>query len=420
MKKNLFLLLCVVTLSCCHDKKEDIPKNDILTVIETEIQADSKHNVSLIHILSKIDWTISDIPDWCRIDEVEGSLDKKIYIVIERNSTLETRTATLKISGKNIEVKLPIIQEGLKSGDSFCFPRFSVNYFQKSSYTIGDNGELIATVGASTLAVNPSIKDKIYVGNIIGGSLQMCTDIKEFKEYTNNPIEVFSYYPPEFYREEWTEPSKVQTDAMASKIIKNQPEKKREFWLGSPKQFGSYRELTFWSMGNIGIDMSRLISGGSYKEKEMTKRTGFLYEYSQSLFNITADFPKYGKLINEKLDKSFIKENDLLYILSVDYGRVAYLIVETDDNEKVVDELVEKVTKGESLTNDEISTLATYNICYFYYTSDNEIHMEKGDNVTTIKAYVDGVSKNAIVPISFHAINIDNSSDYVKYSLTIP
>lgn len=145
MKKNLFLLFCLMALFSCGDQNDEeiiirkegnkVSEKPYLTINNTEIDVKGEGGYRSLKISSNVDWGISDIPDWCKLYTLNrssdgdsllpisiGSADSTIVIKIKENNTLEKRMENLKIAGEGIELKLPIIQEGRLSGETLIDP----------------------------------------------------------------------------------------------------------------------------------------------------------------------------------------------------------------------------------------------------------------------------------------------------------
>lgn len=430
MKKVLFFLLCILTLfSCDDDKKEDIIKKDVLTLSDTEFDVDAKGQELKLTITSNVSWVISDLPDWCKADTLKGGQGADVVVdevvfKIDANNIYEERSAVLKISGGNIETKLPITQAGLEKGKLSLYG-FPVNTFDYDGTNLltGSNGDLNITIEATELFINNPIIDKVYLGSIIGGSPMGCAEIKEFNNYTYiNPVDVISsVYSIEFER--WTNPTKAQLDQYASKVVESKPKQQVSFRGGSPLNFYSHRELAAWSLSNLGLDFPKMISGSSYQEKEMVKGAGLLYTYSQVAFNVVMDveYADDGRLMKEDLDEAFAKDNDLHYIDMVNYGRTAYMIVESDYNINTVRILVNRVLRGEALTDAEMDIINDCDVYYLYHTKGNKIEVKGYNNLETIKAYNESSSINDIIPLSFTVRSLyEDGSGSIKYKLTLP
>lgn len=145
MKKKLLLLFCLVSLFSCDDcNKEEIiprkgnvvPEEAYLTISNTEIDAKGDGGYHSLKISSNVDWTISDVPEWCEtytsyyssdgnilIPTLSGSADSTVVLRIKENNTFKKRIANLKIAGNGIVLKLPIIQERRLFGELLDDPR---------------------------------------------------------------------------------------------------------------------------------------------------------------------------------------------------------------------------------------------------------------------------------------------------------
>lgn len=134
------------------------------------------------------------------------------------------------------------------------------------------------------------------------------------------------------------------------------------------------------------------------------------------------DLPEDGSITKEKLKEEDFSGQTLAYINQVSYGRIGLLIIESDDTPEQVRSVVNKISKGETLTQKDNDTLQELEAYHLYYDKSQKLHAEKG-NEDVIKAYNDRIVNNTqdLYPISYGLANYFlNGVQHATFSLTLP
>jgi len=413
MKHILYILSIILFFGACSN---DPIESAYINLDKTESTVEPEGSKIELKVSSNIEWSISDVPDWASVDKTSGrGGDIIVSVTIKENETYQERKATIKVFNDGLIKYLSITQKGMAKEDFPEWTAFPVNGFT-SVEPVSEGDKKTYSFKANELFINKGIGDKIYLGNLINSKLSSITELTDFRNFNYNPITVSSLVNGELYIETFV-PEKDKLDELSRRIIDAQPEQNNSFVTGSPIVFDSYKQLFLLGNGNLGEDFPKLISGSSYTQKEMGKKIGLIYTYSQNVFSITMDLP--DQLITETPDEQFVTDNNLSYISDISYGRTAYLIIESDNNKEKVVTIIDKIFKEQALNAEESAIVNNLDVHYLYFSYDGTLNAESGDNIELIKKYT-GVTGLNIIPLSF-SINSygDSSIKDVEYKLVI-
>ena len=104
------------------------------------------------------------------------------------------------------------------------------------------------------------------------------------------------------------------------------------------------------------------------------KKNHILAKVIQKTFTVTTDFPKTTPTIFQKVDKNYFEDCQPVYVSSINYGRILYLCIDTDDKEKDVKQALDfaiKKIKGTDFTvegNDEVKYRKILSSCNMHVT----------------------------------------------------
>lgn len=415
MKNLSFILLFFLLLFSCTDKED----SDLLELNDSSIEIDSKEFEKNIEVKSSSSWSVTDIPDWCTVSDLSGNTSMTITLIIKPNETYIDRDAKLKFSnGYNTQI-LTIKQSGIKNTNtSELWHSFPFNSF-KSVNDIGQGEKIAYSFESDEYFINQWISDKIYLGNIINSYSETNKLITEYKEFQYNPITISSMVGGKFYSDIIDTPTKQKISEFADNIIRGLPNQNNFFVITSPLEFYSYKQLFLLGYGNTGEDFCKLITGKNFKQTKMAKGVGLIYTYYQKVFDVTMDIPE--KLIKEDITESFINQNNLSYVSSINYGRTAFLIVESDYDKKLVNKIIQKFINEEQLTGYENNILNSLDISYLYYTKDSKLIVKNNDNKTNINEYINSSKENDIIHLNFTLNKFkDQSINTYNYKIEMP
>lgn len=361
-------------------------------------------------------WEMKNIPDWLTIDPVSGNGSTEIIFKIKENRQPDGRNVDLVVAAENVNEKINVTQSGLK--DVIRVPTLGMFRFEHIEFPAtpeADNYEM----KAKNLFVNPSIKDKIYLGNLVSHNAGSNIDIPEFTGYTFNPVDVSTSAAVRDVTTTFVPSQTAQTDFVRH-IIDQNPSQQISFTIDkSGFEFYTYRLLHTVGMINLGIKLDELVSGYSYTQQEMTKKYGMILSFKQVLFSVDMDFP--SQLILEELSESDLAKG-VSYVSTVHYGRVGLLVVESDTDSRDVKTAINKVIGGESLTAAESNLIESADISHVYFTNDNEAHVKKGglDAVNSYKEAI-GNTKENVCMVGFGLNDFtDHSNNSISFSFKLP
>lgn len=166
-------------------------------------------------------------------------------------------------------------------------------------------------------------------------------------------------------------------------------------------------------MGNLGLALDELITGKSYKDEKMSKTSGFIDFYSQSLFSIDMDFPN-STVVQEELDPNDYPNENLAYINSVEYGRIGLLIIESDSDPKDIRTLLSKIKKSETLNVEDNTLLTTLDAYNIYFDKQQKLIVNKG-KLDAIQSYYNQAEKD---PFEYSFIYQFQLTDYFINAMT--
>lgn len=373
---------------------------------ESSVMLPSAAGVKRIKLTTNRPWKISEYYyKWISVSPTSGEGSAEITIEVNENRNRDMRHVYLQINGEEMQKMLYISQYGLS--DYLRIPSLPIFPFKKFSYN-QNTGRVLT----NSLFINPEIKDKIYLGNLVGHNSESNIYIPEFTGYTFNPITVSTPAPIDGEVVKNFIPSSEEQDAFARQIaeqLHNQSD------LNTIKdnaiEFYTHKELRTIGSVNLGVKLDEVVSGYSHAEKEMSRKYGLIYSFKHTLFTLDMDFPE--KLIKEEL-KEADKAKGVSYVSSVDYGSVGLLVVESDTDSRDVKNAINKVLKSESLSAQENDLLLAVDICYVYFDKEKNVQTLKG-YPDAVNAYRDAALKETdlVYPVEFRL------SDYMDHSQTI-
>ncbi|WP_288207318.1 hypothetical protein [uncultured Parabacteroides sp.] len=136
-------------------------------------------------------------------------------------------------------------------------------------------------------------------------------------------------------------------------------------------EFNSPKELYLKFVYN-NLRMDSLLYGSNYTEIQMTRKSGYIFSTLQLYYNLAIDIPK-----DLVINKDVIEEcnrSDLAYIKSIWYGKMKYLVVETNYSKGDIKSCLTKIKNNEILSINEQTIVSTSLFSLITVTS-------KGNNV---------------------------------------
>jgi len=382
-----------------------LSKNEIyISITGQEQKVDLKANTS---------WQVKNVPNWITIDPMSGDKSAEISIKVGENRNLEAREAKVDIVAGNLKETLTISQPGLM--DVIWSPSLPIFSFEEIKF----NGGLTDfNIQATNIFVNPGIKDKIYLGNLVSHNPTSHTNIPEFTGYTFNPVTVSTNAPVSGEISKIYVPSWTDQDTFAKEIVAKNPQQIEGMVTDNGTiEFYNYKRLYTIGITNLGVKLDELVSGASYTEREMPNKYGLIFSFKLNLFSLTMDIPT--KLIKEEL-KQEDKTKGVSYVSSVKYGKVGLLVVEFDSDIQATKDAILKALSDKSLTAAETNLIKSANISYVYFNNNNEARLKRG-GMDAINEYKDALSdRKNIYPVGFNMANFDdNSLQTISFSFQV-
>lgn len=362
-----------------------------------------------IQLTANRPWKMDKNPyNWVSVSPSSGEGSAEITIEVKENNGLYVRNLHLSIFGEYIRDDLAIVQYGLSDFlPSLELPIFS---FKQIEFNQG-----MYSVWIDNLFINPSIRNKIYLGNLVGHNTQSNANIPEFTGYTFNPITVSTSVPVAETTKTYI-PSPAGQKEFARQIAENMSGQRGTLIDNrEPFEYYTHKELQTIGVINLGVKLDELVSGVPFTDKEMTRKYGLIYSFKRTFFALDMDIPE--KLIKEEL-KETDKVKGVSYVSTVSYGRVGLLIVESDIDSRNVKSVIDKVIASESLSQVESSLLSTVDICYVYFDENKKVHVQKG-NLDVVNAYKEAIDAGTdhIYPVDFALANYpDNSPATISFT----
>lgn len=378
---------------------------------ESTVNLPSAAGIKRIKLTTNRPWKLSEnYYQWISVSPTSGEGSAEITISVNENRNPGSRHLYVHVIGEMMEKELYIEQLGL--GDYNLIPSLPIFPFKKISYNPAQSAGRVLT---NSLFINPEIKDKIYLGNLVSHNAQSNILIPEFTGYTFNPITISTSAAISGEVVKTLIPSKVEQEAFAQQVAGQLHNQGDLFVLGdNAVEFYNHKDLRAVGIVGLGVKLDEVVSGFSYAEKEMPRKYGLIYSYKHTFFTLDMDLP-------EKLIKEELKNEDhavgVSYVSTVSYGRVGLLIVESDTDSREVRPAINNVLNGKSLSSQENDLIAAADIYYVYFDEEKNVQTLKG-NLEAVTAYRDAALKgaDAIYPVEFKLSDfIDRSQSTISF-----
>lgn len=382
MMKPLILLGILIPLLLCFSCKDDekAPEAIKITLDKSIITFDRSGGQEHVQVTSNSAWTADNIPGWITLSQVTGKDSHQISItIIEPNTDEDSRETDIKFVAGKEQAILKVIQNG-KTPEKISEAKFTTLAFstlEDISFVPGENqDERLYSFKMREMFINPALTDKIFIGNIIDPNIKEATDISVYNKYTFVPITISAGIQKVDI--ETIIPSREAQDRFAKAVLDNKPTQSEKLITQEGLEFYSHRALNLTGRGNMGIPLDEVVSGKSYLEQEMSKKTGLIYSFSHSLFTIVMDLQE--KHVEENLHPTDFPKNNISSIPYVSYGRIGLLIVESDNDAKEVKRVINKIIRENSseLSDAETNILNNLSACHIYFDKTSKMRVIKG------------------------------------------
>ncbi|MDR1671455.1 MAG: BACON domain-containing protein [Alistipes sp.] len=347
-------------------------------------------------------WSVDEIPDWMTVEPASGTASAKVVIAVRPSEQTESRDARIVFAMKspNEAKKATLTVSQTVGKKALAWGRLMFTELEKVDFALSADGVgRTYSFTARNLLVTPAMSDKIFLGNLVNRRLGDNGDIVEYKGYTFRPITVS---PNAAIAKSATFiPSLAAQQAYADPIIASKPRQSERFVFDTKGvEFGSHRELNLIGRGNMGVALDELISGKSYREREMTRKNGFVFSFSHTSFTLSMDFQEH--IVEEVLNPKDFPAGTLSYISSVSYGRVGLLVVESDNSLPKVKAVIKKILQGEAPGAEERTLLNEIDAWHVCYDSSRKLSATQGKS-DVIAAYKNQIENDIyqVFPFKF-------------------
>lgn len=382
---------------------------------EKEVQAVTIAETKFVDLTTNRPWKIQNIPDWITVDPTSGDKSTRLTINFNENRNLDGRSVELTITAENATNSLSINQHGLK--DLVIGPYLPVFHLDKTEYP---NDLTYINVENGKMFVNPAIKDKIFLGNLVSHNIGKGVDIPAFTGYTFKPITVSTSAP---LKSRTFVPSLAEQNDYVQHIISEKPKQILSFNADKRgTEFYSYRQLYAMGMANLGIKLDEVVTGSSYAQKEMQNKYGLIFGYKLASFSLYMDIPDDGLVIHEEL-KDTDKSKGVSYINTVVYGKIGLLVVQSTTDSRELKEAINKFIVNRPLSASERKLIESAEICHVYFDNNNEVKTVKG-SMNALEDYNNALKITDIqniYPIEFSVGDFSHHGmNTITYSVDIP
>lgn len=388
---------------------------------ESEIKASLTHDFK-VELITNRPWKIGQIPAWINVSPRSGEKSATLSITFNENYHPDGRDAELLFTAEKAQNTLMVSQIGLK--DIHSSPYIPIFRFSemKSNFNVNSNAINSCSVKNNYMFVNPAIKDKAFLGNLLNHNVGEGTDIPQFTGYTFKPITITSTIMIDGDIVKTYTPSLAEQNNFAQYIASHEPQQMEAFLADNgTTQFYTYRMLHAYGLVNFGVKLDELVTGHSYADHEMQGTYGLIFSFRHTLFSFIMDFP-FGGVINEKL-KDADKNKDVSYVSSMSYGKIGLLVVETAIDSRKVRAAINKYIGEQTLDAIETSLIGSSAITYVYFDINNQVKTVKG-GINAVEAYrkaATTVDYENIYPLTFQLANFTtHAQNEISYSVKIP
>lgn len=254
------------------------------------------------------------------------------------------------------------------------------------------------------LLILPSFQQKIYHGAIVKTNSIGKNIVPEVVEqYELNPVTVSSsnYYPG-FKNPVIEKPSYLGTTAFLQNLLANHSgaNESQSFSFNS-FPFTHLNELNIFFGGNV--DIAALFNVQTKAVAPVTKvKNGIVWKVAQINFTIDMSLPKNTVFKDPENDK-LLKNDNLSYISSIEYGRMGLLAVQADASREELNVIVNRIRTSDPLTEAQLKLISTAEIHTYLngYSASAIQTVQNASGAQKIKGFMELIQN----PGSFSASN---------------
>jgi hypothetical protein len=384
-RTNISIIAILLCLTAC---KDDDSAKHFFSLSPDGITFPYEGGSETIFVTANGDWTIEDCPEW--LTPTVNYLDKtfqELSLVADYYIGEEERTATIRFM-QDGEPTLMQVTQGTHEHREFSLQRFSLTYMDTIQAINGGKDYRFTTkMGVN---ITPNMVSKAYVGNLIDGNIVRGSALKDYPQLHFRPATVSTSYSLESAVQ--FVPSWQAQNEYAQYIYGKHPQGSSLFQTDNVGiSFSSHDQLNLFGRTHLDIALDELAGGGvSYKEREMTKKHGILFNFTHLRFSLDMD---RENLVEEELTPDdFVGEHPIV-VGGVSYGNLGLLIVESDYPPELLRQTYTVVARGGELNEQQQAAYSEMSACFVHFDNDWQIHADNGDG-KVMQQYFDYLNTN--------------------------
>ncbi|MFV0419357.1 MAG: BACON domain-containing protein [Dysgonomonas sp.] len=400
----LMSLLSAGFIAC--DNKDD----NVLAVSSETLLFEAAGGDATFRVITNGEWSVAETPEWLSLNKYTGKGTEELTVMVKESDIRNVRFAAIVISSEGHSISVKVTQKEFSPKDGISHIGLEFSTFRNINKRDND-----FVFDAISMFARPSFLESLYIGNLLNSTADSSTEIKEYTRYTYNPVDMGTSLP-RFEKYTYT-PSLEAYNNIISPIIeegKFTQQASSHTVLGA--EYYSYRQLYYTGMSEMGIELDKEVSGKSYKETEMTMKTGLIYSHIQTLFTVDMEYPT--KLIQEDVKAEDFGNETPAYIASVNYGKAALLLVESNLSASELRAYMTSAINKKAKSSTKESSLPQIKAYYFHFDASRNLIKTEGA-LDAIEAYLEDVQP--VLPLSFTVSNyFTNGVADVSFPLHLP
>ncbi|MBB6273900.1 hypothetical protein HDF26_004373 [Pedobacter cryoconitis] len=305
-------------------------------------------------------------PEGGNVNINSGSLNA-FHSWIQEGSFVKSRINSGKTSG----VEFP---DRLMDNGSWNDRTIGAVHIRKDSMWLGDFAGRSFIGYADEFTMLPEWlgqKDNFYLGNLIKGntisSLDMTPLSERLGQYESRPVSASVSLPGKTVSGIFN-PNELSASQFYSKLLQDNgmPNTQNAAYSYSLQEFTYYDELRTVFGSNVKVSALFYGSGSTSTNGvlRIAKKSGLVAKFIQKNFSLDMDVPEQGELY-ANLDLNAVDGYWPAYISNITYGSTGILVIESDENQDVVNSTYKKafnvlgglVSGTSSLTSSETATI---------------------------------------------------------------
>lgn len=267
----------------------------------------------------------------------------------------------------------------------------------------------IQTVNAQNNVVNKH-PDKVYIGGVMKAN-SLNKDNYEFVDIPVKPITI-SFSPLSIHKTMVIEPSYENM----MKAVRERVEEKGEIIASMPSFIGSIQELESYDHLDVffGQNINKLMYFG-IPENQKSKKTIAIMNMQNIYLSVDMDFPEDGKLYTNSKDIEGYGENELIYPISVGFGRELIVMVESDyefSDLKPAIEYMSKKASGDINKDDKMEAIIANSIVRIMCMGKNFEKIDPSNPLREAMEYMNSAvnAEDFGIPLVFSPADLINNN----------